>query len=400
MDQKVADRAVDLAQRWNVFRPVIEAGFSAAQVKELIVSVLEPYFRDPDELAESSVNLFAGEAFRVIRIRQNSWTEKAFEHVFRTYKAAETVDGPSCYAACAESEKAILAAQSDHWSMLYLELDKGDLPIEEFRHEAFRNIGAMIEAFLFPHLRELLVQVRIRRGKPATLSQVGVLKLGNVVGELHDTLGLSELVAPNPWQIRLNQWRNIGQHHRSAVRGESIFAYYGDPGKEVEVSFSRSELLDALETIYSICEAVSAARTLFVIDNIREISLHFPEDLVLRDDARIFSLATAISTQGFSLDGLQVTDQSVTATVAELSDGDPQDRMIHASQFVYPIWVEFQTREVVVRYKDKNGQIRLITKAKGEDCRKIADGLVPFHALAGLVEFTKAGSSESGGEIA
>lgn len=212
MDQKETDRAVELVQRWNVFRPAIEAGFSPAQVKELIVSVLEPYFRSRDELAEHAVDVLAGEAFRVIRIKQNARQAKALDHVYRTYRAAESVDALSSYRGCGESERAILAAQSDHWSLFYLELEKADLPIEEFRHEVFRNVGALIESFLFPHLRELLVQVRISRGKPTTLSQILPLKLGNVTNELYETLGFRDLLSPAPWRIRLNQWRNIAQH--------------------------------------------------------------------------------------------------------------------------------------------------------------------------------------------
>src|SRR5215471_19839451 len=155
MDQKLIDRAVKVAQRWNVFRPVIETGFSPAQIKEAIIGVLDPYFLNKDLLEEYSIEL-----------------------------------------------------------------------------------------------------------------QVARLKLGNVVNELHDTLSMPDLIVPPPWGIRLNQWRNIAQHHWSCVRGNLIYGYYGEPPNEQEVRFKRSELLDALRKIYAICEAVSTSRSLFVIDNI------------------------------------------------------------------------------------------------------------------------------------
>lgn len=389
MDQKLIDRALKLVQQWDFFRPVVELGFSPAQIKEWVISVLDPYFKNKDDLKESAIDVLAGAAFRVARIRQDLWTKSAFEHVVSVYKAAESVDPVACYRACAESERAASAAASDHWSMLYLELDKADLPLEEFRHEVFRNIGALIESFLFPHLRDLLTQVRITRGKAAASAQVASLKLGNVVNELHDTLGMPELVAPPPWGIRLNQWRNIGQHHRSMIRGGLIYGYYGEPPNEQEVRLSRSELMDALKAIYSICEAVSTARTLFIIDNIQWVHQHFPQDLAPRDDAHILSLATALGTQGFGLADLQVTDDSVTATIVEMSDGPPAERMIHASQFVYPIWLKIERQSIVVNYLDKQGKLRLTTRAQGDDCKRIADGAIPFHALAGLVEFQK-----------
>jgi hypothetical protein len=368
IDQKIIDRAVKITQWYNVFRSVIEAGFSPSQIKELIVSVLDPYFRNKDTLTEFAINILAGEAFRVIRIRQQGWAECAFEHVARAYRAAESADATACYKACAESEESVLAAQSDHWSLLYLELDKADMPLEEFRHEVFRNVGALIESYLFPHLRDLLMQVRIARGRVAVYAHVANLKLGNVVNELHDTLGMPDLVAPFPWGIALNQWRNIAQHHRSVVRGNFIFGYYGEPPNEKEVIFTRCELMAALSTIYSICEVVSASRTLFMIDNIEQIRKYLPQDLVLRDDARILSLATAFSTQGFDLAHLQITNDSAIATIVEMSD--------------------------------KRGRLRLTTTANGEDCKRIADGLVPFRSLAGRVEFTDFAPLDSGNGIA
>lgn len=389
MDQKQIERALKLAQQWNVFRPAVELGFSPTQIKEWIISVLNPYFKNKDDLTEFAIDVLAGQAFRVSRIRQHDWTASAFDHVVSVYRAAESIDPVACYRACAESESAVSAAASDHWSLLYLEIDKAELPIEEFRHEVFRNIGALIESFLFPHLRDLLSQVRIARGRAAAWVQVASLKLGNVVNELHDTLGMPDVVAPPPWGLRLNQWRNIGQHHRSMIRGGFIYGYYGEYPNEQEVRFSRSELMDALRAIYSICEVLSTARTLFIIDNIQWVHQHFSQNLALRDDAHILSLTTALATQGFELADLQVTDDSVTATVVEMSNGPPEERMIHASQFVYPVWVKMERQAIVVNYLDKQGKLRLTTRAKGDDCKKIADGVIPFDALAGLVEFQK-----------
>lgn len=134
---------------------------------------------------------------------------------------------------------------------------------------------------------------------------------------------------------------------------------------------------------------MSTARTLFVIDNIKTVHQYLPQDLELRDDAYILSLATALSTQAFGLADLQLSDDSVIATVVELSEGPPDERMIHASQFVYPVWRNFERSTVIVKYVDKEGRLRLTTKAKGDDCKRIADGAIPFAALAGLVEFKR-----------
>ena len=84
-----------------------------------------------------------------------------------------------------------------------------------------------------------------------------------------------------------------------------------------------------------------------------------------------------------------MSDDSVTAIVVELSEEPPDERMIHASQFVYPVWCNFERATVIVKYVDKEGRLRLTTKAKGDDCKRIADAAIPFEALASLVEFKR-----------
>ena len=307
------------------------------------------------------------------------------------------MNSTACYKACAESEIAVLAAISNHWSHLYLEIDKAELPLEEFRHEAFRNIGSLIESYLFPHLRDVLMQVRLIGGKAANYSKINELNLGNIVNELKGSLGMPEFLSPPPWGISLNQWRNIAQHHSSCVRDDLIYAYYGESQKKQEIILSRTDLWDALKTIYSICDLINTARTLFVIDNIQQIKPYLPQDLNLRNDALILSLATAISTQGFELADIQVNNESVIATVVEMSDEPPKDRMIHASQFVYPVWCKFEKDLIVVNYLDKDGKLRLKTTVSGKDCERIANEEVAFSELANFVHFEVIGKD---GEVA
>jgi hypothetical protein len=62
-------------------------------------------------------------------------------------------------------------------------------------------------------------------------------------------------------------------------------------------------------------------------------------------------------------------------------------RMLHASQFVCPVWYHFPRDSVTVVYEDKQGQSRLTTVATGEDCREVSEGRVPFEELANRVQF-------------
>jgi hypothetical protein len=109
--------------------------------------------------------------------------------------------------------------------------------------------------------------------------------------------------------------------------------------------------------------------------------------LEVRSDATIFALRVALSTQGFDLADLQIGENCAVASVRDMTDEPYEKRMIHASQFVYPIWMHLKKDIVVVRYIDAKGNVRLTTTGKAEDCRKVADGRMAFSELSNCVEF-------------
>ena len=93
------------------------------------------------------------------------------------------------------------------------------------------------------------------------------------------------------------------------------------------------------------------------------------KDLTLRTDQIILSLGTAVSAQGFELADLKIgTDQKrITATLRDMTDKPYKERMIHASQFVYPIWSYFPNEKIIVKFEDKLKVLRLTTAVKGTD---------------------------------
>jgi hypothetical protein len=128
----------------------------------------------------------------------------------------------------------------------------------------------LIEACMQPLLRELLIQVRIRRGKINPELGVEDRDLGLVVGEPFDTSGYPELFAPPPRGIRLNQWRNMAQHHKTRVENGLIVGIYGKGSNEKEVKFKRDALFNALKRIFSIFSVIKTAASIFIVDNLSE----------------------------------------------------------------------------------------------------------------------------------
>jgi hypothetical protein len=364
-----------------------EQGMSPTQVKQAIVDLLSPYFTDQKILNELAVELLVPDAVNVSKIENDAWARAMFTNVLNEYRHAAASDRNACFETCANWEGKIQHGISEYWSGFYLEIDKGELPLEEFKYEVFRNIGMLIEACMQPLLKELLIQVRIRRGKLNPELGVEDLDLGLVVGELFDTSGYPELVAPPPHGIRLNQWRNMAQHHKTRVENGLIIGTYGRGSNEKEVKFKRDELLNALKRVFSIFSVIKTAASIFIVDNLSEYQSRV-KDVDVRTDVKILHLAAAIATQGFELTDISIGEHSVTAVVKDVTDAVAKERMFHASQFVYPVWSHFPTDEVIVEYLDKAGDLILTTVGKGSDCEEVSRKTKPFDEMANRVTFT------------
>jgi hypothetical protein len=363
------EKVLDPGPSVNPFVAMAEAGMMPAQIKAFIVEVLQPYFSNLDRLEQLAVDVLAPQSINLVRLQGNTWAMNAFEHVWGLYRCASAIDPKAAYQVCADSEPAITDSLAEYWSALYLEEQKVTLDLHDFKYEVLRNIGALVEANIQPLLRDILTQVRIKRGKNPDFADVKRLKLGSVVEELIQTAGIPDLFAPSPWGIRLNQWRNIAQHHRSRVHGAHILGVFGEPPNESEVVFSREELLAALHCLYSVFQVLSLARTLFFIDHLDDIKPLLPETEI-RSDVRMMSFTTGVSTQGFQVVDLAMDETTAHATLRDLRE-TTKERLVHASQLLIPLWRNSRSKSVELRYTTSAGEHKMTFSTLGEACRRL-----------------------------
>jgi hypothetical protein len=362
-------KVLDPGPRVNPFIAMSEAGMTPTQIKAFIVEVLKPYFSDSNRLEELAIDVLSPQAVNLVRLENDAWAATAFRHVWNLYRRASEINPDATYRSVADSESAISVSLAEYWSALYLEEPKLELGLHDFKYEVFRNIGALVEAHIQPLLRSTLAQARIIRGKTPQFADVQRLKLGKVVDELFQTAGLPDLFAPPPWGIRLNQWRNTAQHHRSRVQGVQILGVIGEPPNESEIAFSREELLATLHRLYSVYQVLSLARTLFFFDRLDQIRSYLPETEV-RSDVRMMSFVAGVSTQGF-----QVVDLSVDASAAKVTLHDlrqtTEERIVHASQLLIPLWRSSRSQSVEVRYLTSAGAHKMTFRTLGDACRRL-----------------------------
>lgn len=380
-------KVLDPGPRKNPFIAMAEAGMTPAQIKTFIVEVLKPYFSSLECLEQLAVDVLAPQAINLFRLKKNPWALNAFNHVWEIYRHASEANPQASYQLCGASEPAIADSLAEYWSGLYFEEPKGALDLHDFKYEVLRNIGALIEANIQPLLRDVLAQVRIIRGKNPHFGDIKNLKLGNIVDELFRTAGIPELFAPPPWGIRLNQWRNIAQHHRSRVQGQHILGVFGEPPNESEVAFSREELFSVIHCLYSVFQALSIARTLFIFDHWEGIKPHLQETEV-RSDVRMMTFVSQVSTQGFRVMDLSQDESTARATLLDFSE-TTKKRLIHASQLLIPLWRNSKARSVEVRYLTRSGEHKMNFYTEGEACRRLDAEEISIEEYLNHVTFEK-----------
>ena len=163
--------------------------------------------------------------------------------------------------------------------------------------------------------------------------------------------------------------------------------YYEVGSTEEEVRLTRRELVNATFKIALVFKSIRTARTLFVVDHMNDIKPHIREDPEIRSDMRVLSFAMAISPEGFELINLKVEEDYAEAVVRDRTEEPIKKRMIHASQFVYPVWQNFKNQNIELKFQDSDGNLVLTSRVNGDFCESIAEGEIPFSELASESEF-------------
>ena len=335
----------------------------------MLVGVLE----DASAVDELRQDHLIAEAINLGRIFEDPWATNNFWFCLDLHRRANFLNGEASIVECARWELAIGRGLNHYWSAVQLEQPKGDLALDDFAAEAFRNIGSLLEATTQPLLRELLGQLRLIRGK--TTESIAQLDFGVVVSELESTSGVDDLFAPKPWGVSLSQWRNIAQHHSFEVEGEVVKVRYGKGDRAREIDLSREGLWNLLRLIFRIQLLIKTARTIFVLDH-RGSFRDQAKAVEERPDALVFGFATIMASQGFEVIILEVKSERARAVVRDVTEMPPYIRQFHASQLVQNLWAATGAAECELEYQQRDGTPTLVTIAAATDCDAVGKGLI------------------------
>ena len=364
----------------NPFFQAVAKGVPPGQIKADIVALLSPYVHDTRLLEELALEHLAPEAVRFAQLHRDEWAVRAFESVRPIYEASAQNSEVDCFGVFSEWQPDVAKGTSGFWSLYHLRDRSTDLPPEDWLYDQFRTIGSFIEGAIQPLLRELLAHVRITRGRHGGGEPIRQLDFGRVVGELHDTTSNHSVFAPPPWNVRLSQWRNVAQHHSFQIEQGRVVVQYGKAPNIRRKTLSCDGIRLLSVRVSGLFNAISAARSFFVMNNHDRFFSAVPQ-IEVRPEIPIVHLATALSTQGFQLVDLCLTDDEVEAVIADQVGGDCLQRAVHVSQFIYTVWRHFPRGHVRIRYRAHDRR-RFAFSASGDLCASIGNGKAPLEELA------------------
>jgi hypothetical protein len=382
---KKYERVISIIKEESPLLKMIESGLTPEEIKEAIIKLLEPYFDNKDVLEQLAIEALVPESINLLKLQKDKWFFGMFEKCLATYRLAKSKDPQSCFKSCALWQPQILQSLSEYWSVLYLEVDKSNLEIEELLHECLGNIGDIIEGLIKPYLKTLLHQIMIANVIKTVLGDIDSLTLGTIVSELIQKSGYGDLFMPPPWNIKLNQWRDIAYHHSAKIENSEIICWYGKTPNIKEVKLSKRELLQVVQTAFNVYMAIRLAHTLFFIDNLKEINRYSPT-VEVRDEAEFINFATGLESQGFEIIDFKKDSDEAKLVVKDVSNLDPDQRRFHASQFLFPLWLLTKAKHVVIEYREKENTPNLLVSVNSTVCEKIYNKELEPMTLANKME--------------
>lgn len=363
------EKLISRIRNGTQFAKAFEDGYKPADIKLGVIDLLSPYFSNKEVLKKGAVNFLMSDAIAFAHLSTNKTAFDLFEYALSIHKHAYTQDKVACIQTSIEWLPVIYEGLSIYWSQFNLEIDKKNLPDDEFLFECLRNIGAITEGVTKHLIKELLQQQRVANGDYLLKGGTKGIKFGVAVDEL---LGRSpDKKFFTPEGVRLNQWRNIAQHLSARVEGANYICVYGDP--EREICLTRTKLYQLTKHIFDLFSGLKLANSFFSFDHMNELIAAGlkPEDIQIRGEMNLLNIVSGLLSQGFEVVDFQVSEQESKLIIRDMTSLDPDVRRIHTSQFVELVWHFSKSKKVCVEYIERDGTPNFSTSAFTELFEKI-----------------------------
>lgn len=318
------------------------------------------------------------EYFNLRAIKDDNIAYGHFQSCLRIYQSAMKTDPVNCSKAIARWVVPTNYAISKFWSVFALQVERCDLSAIDSLHDLNRNIGDITEGFMKPYLIALLEVHQINNAKVMSFESLLSMRLGNVVQQLRCKESLRQMLFPQPWDLPINQWRNIAYHHDARLEGSSVVCTYGEQPKQKEIRLSISEFYEVFAKLYLSSRVLKLAFTIIFLDNITHVAEYLTSErpLSLRAEAAFMSLATALAGQGFEIAQFNESDTCSKLVVKDISQIDPAVRRFHPAQFLYPFWNINHPDKITVVFLEQSGSPDIEFSIDRDTCEQVDRGTI------------------------
>ena len=389
---KNTDKLVEFLRSNNAFKQLYNKGVTPDEIKDRIVSTLQPFFYNRNNLEKNAINMIVPDFINLNRLRgKYSGIDEDIKIVLSTYYDAISINSDLLHETIFELMPELIETGNKFWTFVHLERDKSKLEIFEFVKESFENIGDIIEGIMKIQIIENIAVNRILRKKPFDISKIKSTKLGILLEELIQTSNYPHLFKTQPDEIKFSDWRNIAAHKSYKIQSDLVLCRYGVSPNEKLITLSRPELFDRVNQIVRSLEVLNLSHKFFGFDNIdkfrpRQNTNHIEPSG--RDEMWLLFFLSGICSQGFEVLKFDYEPNGkALMIVKDLTEQDPKMRGVHTSQFIYPIWLRTCAKDISIVYKLRNGNLYLRSSSNNKVCEEIYKELKPFEHLAEKVNF-------------
>ena len=367
-----------------------EEGLTHQQVKEFIVVLFKPHFRNKDFFNKYPIEIFLDTWINFFAFRQKNQF-KYTELILEFYNQCLDKDENYTLNTTIEYRNEFAEGLSKFWTFLNGESKREDFfELDDYLNYLLHSIGLVIEGSSKGLLKELFQLNKFLKGGTVLKDKVAEYDLGVLVNFLEST-SFGDLFKPEPLNIKLSQLRNFSYHHNATLEKSGIIkCSYGKGTNKIEFNATIEELEETLQNILYYYNSIKLAREIFLLDNydkIKPLRAHLTENPKLRSEGMLSAFYFSVSKEKFVVTDLKMNDDSALMVIKDITLTDHKQRAIHASQLLYNLWWYTDKEHLKMEYKDINDKTRMKASTNSSICEPIGKKEKELSYLAEKVSF-------------
>ena len=365
----IVDKFISEMIEKGIILELYENGLKQNEVEQFIIDRFKPYLKSKSILKVQMLAYLPQYIDSLLYISSNSVNIGLFECCLEVFWSAKKEDSVNCYNSYKYWQDNVLAATSKIVSLITLDQDRSKMTLHEFAEDVFTKIGKIIEACIQPYLRILLYLEEIINKRNPSKLDINKLNLGDIVDRLIEYKIFNKFLIPPPWNLKLNDWRNISKHDKYSAKDNKIICRYKKPPKEKKIILIQPELWNLFLTINDIFGILRLAHSIFFFDNIDDIQPYW-ENKQLRKESAILDQISLYNMFGFSVKNYSIEEDLIKFQLKDETAIDPDSRLNKLLFLLRPTWYKARKKFIILEYYDNqnNPIFRIeVDTSKNED---------------------------------